>query len=206
MRSKKKNIYKPAKSTLLHFDTVEEAIEEFKEEFKQAVKSILISGAVFHVHPYSNRFKCKVGDEEVNEYAGFILAHTIEDAIETEPPSVQNDIKNRICQLLVAYNSDCSYAEWDSGMTEWCLALWEFYNSEYWPAGLYTDLKSKLYERLAEDLIKKGTVKDNISFSKEFFTNYNWLLNTTFEKGKQITAIWRSTLTDEVLIEVDNEN
>lgn len=206
MRAKKKNIYKPAKSTLLHFKNVEEAIEEFKEEFTKAVKDILMSGAVFSVHPYSNKFNCKVGDEEINEYAGFILASTIEDVIESESPSVQNDIKNRICQLLVAYNSDCSYAEWDSWMSEWCSALWEFYNSDYWPSDLYKNVKYKIYERLAEDLIKKGTVKDNIPFSKEFFTNRDWLSYTTFKKSKQIIDIWRSTITDELLIEVDNEN
>lgn len=207
--SKKKNIYKPVKSVLLHFDTVEEAVEEFKEEFTQAVKSLLMCGTVFSVHPFNNKFDCRVGEDTVNEHAGYILSQVIEDAAETESPTWQDDIKSRICQLLVAYNSDTTYSEWDAWSSEWDLALWEFYNSSYWPSGLYDshNVKDKVYERLTEDLIEKGTVRGNTSFSKEFFLNYDWLSsNVTFRKGKRIINIWGSTLTNEVLVEVINEN
>ena len=204
-KKKHKNVYTHEDTTLLVYRDVDEARDAFKDAFHQAVYILLQNGKLFAMHPTQDPYKISVDDTDLPSMAGSILA----DIIFSRVDSAKSDgVLDRICQLLTAYHRDIMYSEWDSWSYEWSSGLWEFYTSHHWPNDLYTsaDVKEELYTKLAEKVIETGYVGRNRRFDEEFFLNYDWLPHGFINGNPLIKNIWSSAATDEVIVEVYNEN
>lgn len=201
-KKKHKNVYTHEDTTLLVYRNVDEARDAFKDAFHQAVYILLQNGKLFAMHPTQDPYKISVDDTDLPSMAGYILAVII--ATRTEDDTVLA----RICQLLTAYHQNSMYSEWDEWSYEWSSGLWEFYTSRYWPSDLYTSaaIKEELYTKLAEKVIETGYVGRNRRFDEEFFLNYDWLPHGFINGNPLIKNIWSSAATDEVIVEVYNEN
>lgn len=201
-KKKYKNVYKHEDTTLLVYSDVNEAREAFKDAFQQAVYILLQNGQLFAMHPTNNPYKISVDDTDLPSMAGHILARIIDESSKDET------VPARICQLLIAYHQDSMYSEWDIWSYEWSSGLWEFYTSRYWPKDLYTSdtVKEELYTKLAEKVIEIGYTGRNRRFDEDFFLNYDWTPYGFINGNPLIKNIWSSATTDEVIVEIYNEN
>ena len=201
-KKKHKNIYNHKDTTLLVYSDVDEARDAFKDAFQQAIYILLQNGQLFAMHPTNDPYKISVDDTDLPSMAGHILARIIDES------SKDRTLLDHICQLLIAYHQDSTYSEWDSWYYEWSSGLWEFYNSEYWPSDLYTSdaIKEELYTKLAEKVIEIGYTGRNRRFDEDFFLNYDWIPYGFINGNPMIKNIWSSATTDEVIVEVYNEN
>ena len=201
-KKKHKNVYDNKNTTLLVYSNVDEARDAFKDAFQQAVYILLQNGQLFSMHPTYDPYKISVDDTDLPSMAGYILAVIIANSTEDEI------VRDRICQLLTAYHQNSMYSEWDEWSYEWSSGLWEFYNSRYWPKDLYTSdaIKEELYTKLAEKVIEIGYMGRNRRFDEDFFLNYDWIPYGFINGNPMIKNIWSSATTDEVIVEVYNEN
>lgn len=206
-KKKHKNVYKHEDTTLLVYSDVNEARNAFKDAFHQAVYILLQNGELFSMHPAHDQYKISVDDTDLPSMAGRILADLISNSTNSDPAKAEG-VFGRICQLLTSYHRDSMYSEWDSWSYEWSSGLWEFYTSRYWPPDLYTSqaVKEELYTKLAEILIETGYVGSNRRFDEEFFLNYDWLPHGFIDGNPLVKNIWSAYTTDEVIVEVYNEN
>lgn len=201
-KKKHKNVYDHKDTTLLVYSNVDEARDAFKDAFQQAVYILLQNGQLFSTHAMYDPYKISVDDTDLPSTAGNILANIIDES------SKDGTVLDRICQLLTVYHKDSTYSEWDSWSYEWSSGLWEFYNSEYWPSDLYTSdaVKEELYTKLAEKVIEIGYTGRNRRFDEDFFLNYDWIPQGFINGNPMIKNIWSSATTDEVIVEIYNEN
>lgn len=201
-KKKHKNIYNNENTTLLVYSNVDEARDAFKDAFQQAVYILLYNGKLFAMHPTHDPYKISVDDTDLPSMAGYILAVIIANSTDYET------VCDRICQLLTAYHQNSMYSEWDEWSYEWSSGLWEFYTSRYWPKDLYTSdvVKEELYTKLAEKVIEIGYTGRNRRFDEDFFLNYDWIPYGFINGNPMIKNIWSSANTDEVIVEVYNEN
>lgn len=201
-KRKYKNVYTHEDTTLLVYSDINEARNAFKDAFHQAVYILLQNGQLFDMHPTHDPYKILVDDTDLPSMAGYILAVIIATS------SKDGTELDRICQLLTAYHQNSMYSEWDEWSNEWSYGLWEFYTSRYWPHDLYTSqaVKEELYTKLAEKVIETGYIGLNRRFDEEFFMNYDWLPYGFINGNPLIKNIWRAATTDEVIVEVHNEN
>ena len=207
-KKKHKNVYKHEDTTLLVYSDVNEARNAFKDAFQQAVYILLQNGELFTMHPTHDPYKISVDDTDLPSMAGRILADIISERVDSDPVKSEGALE-RICQLLTAYHRDSMYSEWDSWSDEWSSGLWEAYTSNYcWPNDLYTSaaVKEELYTKLAETLIETGYVGRNRRFDEEFFLNYNWIPYGFINGNPLIKNIWSAATTDEIIVEVYNED
>lgn len=201
-KKKHKNVYKHEDTTLLVYNDVDEARDAFKDAFQQAVYILLQNGQLFAMHPTNDPYKISVDDTDLPSTAGHILASIINES------SRDRTVFGRICQLLTAYHQNSMYSEWDEWSYEWSSGLWEFYTSRYWPSDLYTShaVKEELYTKLAEKVIEIGYTGNNRRFDEYFFLNYDWIPYGFINGNPLIKNIWSASTTDEVIVEVYNEN
>lgn len=206
-KKKHKNVYNNENTTLLVYSNVDEAREAFKDAFQQAVYILLQNGELFYMHPTHDPYKISVDDTDLPSTAGHILAEIIANKAESDPAKAEG-IFGRICQLLTAYHQNSMYSEWDNWSYEWSAGLWEFYTSHYWPRDLYAgqDVKEELYTKLAEKVIEIGYTGRNRHFNEDFFLNYDWIPYGFINGNPLIKNIWSAVTTDEVIVEVYNEN
>ena len=200
-------MYTHEDTTLLVYSDINEARNAFKDAFQQAVYILLQNGQLFDMHPTHDPYKISVDDTDLPSMAGRILADLISNSTNSDPAKAEG-VFGRICQLLTAYHQNSMYSEWDEWSYEWSSGLWEFYTSRYWPSDLYTSaaIKEELYTKLAEKVIETGYVGHNRRFDEEFFLNYDWLPHGFINGNPLIKNIWSSATTDEVIVEVYNEN
>lgn len=201
-KKKHKNVYNHKDTTLLVYSNVDEARDAFKDAFQQAVYVLLQNGQLFAMHPTNDPYKISVDDTDLPSTAGNILADIIEES------SNDGTVLGRICQLLTVYYKDSTYSNWDSWSYEWSYGLWEFYNSEYWPYDLHKSdaVKEELYTKLAEKVIEIGYTGNNRRFDEDFFLNYDWIPYGFINGKPLIKNIWSASTTDEVIVEIYNEN
>lgn len=206
-KRKNKNVYTHEDTTLLIYSNINEARNAFKDAFQQAVYILLQNGELFSTHPIHDPYKISVDDADLPSMAGSILADIISKSVNSDLAKSE-EVTVRICQLLTAYHQNSMYSEWDSWSYEWSSGLWEFYTSRYWPPDLYTSaaVKEELYTELADRLIELGYTGRNRRFDEEFFLNHDWVPYGFINGNPLIKNIWSAATTNEIIVEVYNEN
>lgn len=201
-KKKHKNVYNHKDTTLLVYSNVDEARDAFKDAFQQAIYILLQNGKLFSTHAMYDPYKISVDDTDLPSMAGHILASIINNS------EKDRTLLDHICQLMTAYHKDSMYSEWDSWSYEWSSGLWEFYTSSYWPKDLYTShaVEEELYTKLAEKVIEIGYTGNNRRFDEDFFLNYDWTPYGFINGKPLIKNIWSASTTDEVIVEIYNEN